>query len=78
MSLIASSDGQLFRVVEHQGLPQSGLAAFAIDLINSCLEISRPHQHGIASKKAQVAKTNINIGKSAMLMGCVQLRIPTL
>ena len=29
VSLIACSHGQLFRVVERQGLPLSGLAAFA-------------------------------------------------
>ena len=28
-----------------------------------------PHQHGIASKQAQVPKTKINNDKSAMLVG---------
>ena len=40
MSLIASSQGQLFRFF-------------------------RPHQHGTASKQAQVPKTNISNGKSS-------------
>ena len=31
---------------------------------------SRPHQHGIASKQAQVPKTKIINGKSAMFVGC--------
>ena len=38
--------------------------------MDSCFEISRPHQNGIASKQAQVPKTNISNGKSAMLVGC--------
>ena len=28
------------------------------------------HQHGIASKQAQIPKTNISNSKSAMLVGC--------
>ena len=38
--------------------------------IDSCFGLSRPHQHGIASKQARVPKTNICNGKSAMLVGC--------
>ena len=29
-----------------------------------------PHQHGIASKQAQVSKANITNGKGVMLFGC--------
>ena len=65
MSLIASRHGQLFRVEERLGLHLSELAASAINLISSCFEISRPHQHGIASKQAQVPKKNT----STMLVG---------
>ena len=38
--------------------------------MDSCLGLCRPFQHGIANKRAQVLKTNINNGKSAMLLGC--------
>ena len=70
MSPIANSHGQVFRVVERQGLILSGLAAFATSYINSHFEISRPYQHGTAGKQVQVPKTNISNGKSAMLVGC--------
>ena len=30
----------------------------------------RPYQHGTASKQAEVPKTNLSNGKSAMIVGC--------
>ena len=42
----------------------------SLDLISSFFEISRTRQHGIASKLAQVSKTNVSNGKSAMLVRC--------
>ena len=38
--------------------------------MDSCFGHFRPRQHGIASKQAQVPKTNISNGKSAVLLGC--------
>ena len=38
--------------------------------MDSCFGLFMPHQHGIASKKAQVPTKNITNGKSAMLVGC--------
>ena len=37
--------------------------------IDNCFGVFRPHQHGIASKQAQVPKMNISNCKSAMLVG---------
>ena len=71
MSLIASRHGQQCCVVERQDLPLSGLAAFARSyIISGCFDISRSRQHGIASKQAQLPKTNLSNGRSAMLVGC--------
>ena len=38
--------------------------------MDSCFDLFRPPQHGIASKQAQVPKTNLSNGKSAMSVGC--------
>ena len=42
--------------------------------MDRCFGLFRPHQHGIASKQAQVPKKNIlshvSNGKRAMLVGC--------
>ena len=38
--------------------------------MDSCFGLFRPHQLGIASKQAQVPKTNKTNGKNAMLVGC--------
>ena len=38
-------------------------------IMDSCFGPSRPHQHDIASKQAQVPKTNISNGKSSMFVG---------
>ena len=37
--------------------------------MDSCFGLFRAHQHGIASKQAQVPKKNVSIVKSAMLVG---------
>ena len=36
-----------------------------------CFDLFRPHQHGIASKQAQVPKKNIRCSKSAVLVAVV-------
>ena len=38
--------------------------------MESCFGLFRPHQHGIASKQAQVPKKNIRCNESGMLVGC--------
>ena len=41
--------------------------------MDNCFGLFRPHQHGIASKQAQVPKSNIStviVKDCAMLVGC--------
>ena len=52
------------------GQDQDHPASWLQAAMDSCFDLFAPHQHGIASKHAQVPKLSISNGKSAMLVGC--------